>query len=411
MASNVKGRRVAVTGMGAVTCLGLSVEELWTAVKAGQPGFRPIQGFAPPDELYIRIAGEVRDFDPRRLGLSKGLLLADRFSQYAGAAAAEAMKQSGLETPLKNGERAAAIVGSGGGGLATLERAFEDIFALKKKATHPLTLLRSIISSAGAQISLDYGIKGPVFGTVSACSTAAHSIGLAFQMIRGGAVDVAVAGASEAAVNMGSMRAWQAMRVLSPDGCFPFSKRRNGTVLGDGAGILVLEDMEHAKARGATILAEILGFGMTADASDMVNPDVQGPARAMKIALDDAGLSAGDIDYLNAHGTATAANDINETRAIRAVFGEHANRLAISSTKSMHGHCLGAAGAVEAAVCIKAMSEGFIPATAGFDEPGEGCDLDYTPNEGRRRDIGYAMSNSFAFGGLNAVLVFGPAQN
>ena len=409
MASKVKGRRVAVTGMGAVTCIGLNVDQLWAAIKAGQHGVRPIEGFPLTDEFFIRIAGEVRDFDPKQLGLGKALQLADRFSQYAGAAAAEAIKQSGLETPLKNGERAAAIVGSGGGGMATLERAFEDILVAKKKALHPLTLLRTIISSASAHISIEYGVKGPVFGTVSACATAAHAIGLAFQMIRGGAVDLAVAGASEASVNWGTMRGWQAMRVLSPDGCFPFSKRRNGTVLGDGAGILVLEDMEHAKARGATILAELLGFGMTSDAADMVNPDIGGPTRAMQIALDDAGLAPGDIDYLNAHGTATAANDINETRAIRAAFGAHADRLAISSTKSMHGHCLGAAGAVEAAVSIQAMREGIIPATIGFDAPGEGCDLDYTPNEGRRRDIAYAMSNSFAFGGLNAVLVFGHA--
>lgn len=410
MAGYGKGRRVAVTGTGVVTCLGDSVDAFWGAVKAGVCGVGPIKTFDVKD-LYIGIGGEVRDFDPAKRCFSKALLLADRFSHYAGAAAAEAIQQSGLETPLKNGERAAAIVGSGAGGLATLERAYEDILVYKKKASHPLTLLRTIISSAAAHVSMDHGIKGPVFGTVSACSTAAHSIGLAFHMVRAGSVDVAVAGASEAALNYGSMKAWQAMRVLSPDGCFPFSKRRNGTVLGDGAGILVLEDMEHAKARGATILAEVLGFGMTSDAGDMVNPNIDGPSRAMQIALDDAGLAPDAIDYLNAHGTATAANDVNETRAIKAVFGEHANRLAISSTKSMHGHCLGAAGGVEAVVCVNAMRDGFIPATIGFDEPGAECDLDYTPNEGRHCSIGYAMSNSFAFGGLNAVLVFGPAPN
>jgi nodulation protein E len=411
MASNGKGRRVAVTGIGAVTCIGLNVDSLWSAVKAGSHGIGPVRGFTATDELYIRIAGEILNFDPKALGLSKTLLLADKYSQYAGLAAAEAIKQSGLETPFKNGERTAAIVGSGAGGLVTLERAFEDILVYKKKALHPLTLLRTIISSAAAHISIDYGVKGPVFGTVSACATAAHAIGLAFQMVRSGAVDVAITGASEAAINMSSMRAWQAMRVLSPEGCFPFSKRRNGTVLGDGGGILVLEDMEQAKARGATILAEVLGFGMTSDAGDMVNPNIEGPSRAMRLALDDAGLQPGDIDYLNAHGTATAANDINETRAIKAVFGEHANRLPVSSTKSMHGHCLGGAGAVEAAVCIKAMREGYIPPTIGFDEPGDECDLDYVPNEGRRRDLRFVMSNSFAFGGLNAVLVFGQPRN
>jgi nodulation protein E len=410
MAQNGKRRRVAVTGTGVVSPLGTGTEKVWTAIKQGECGIGPIEGFDLQD-LYIKIGGQVRDFDPRTHCKSKAVFLADRYSQYAAAAADEAFRQSGLELPLQNGERAASIIGSGAGGLATMDKAYEDLFVHRKKAMHPLTLLRTIGSSAAAHVSIEYGIKGPVFGTVSACSTAAHAIGLASQMIRSGAIDVAVAGAGEAAITYGSMRAWQAMRVLSPEGCFPFSKRRNGTVIAEGAGILVLEDMEHAQARGATVLAELCGFGMTSDASDMVNPDVDGPTRAMQIALNDAGLSPSDIDYLNAHGTATTANDINETRAIKKVFGPHASKLPVSSTKSMHGHCLGAGGGIEAAVCVQAMREGFIPATIGFDEPGAECDLDYTPNEGRRRDIAYAMSNSFAFGGLNAVLVFGPAPN
>lgn len=410
MASNGNVRRVAVTGMGVVSPLGTGKDKFWAAIKRGENGIGPIQSI-PLDDLFITIGGEVRDFDPKTHCKSKAVFLADRYSQYAGAAADEAIRQSGLEVPLKNGERAACIVGSGAGGLATLENAYREIFIHKKKATHPLTLLRTIGSSAAAHVSIDYGLKGPVFGTVSACATAAHAIGLAFHMIRSGAADVAVAGAGEAAITYGSMRAWQAMRVLSPDGCFPFSKRRNGTVLGEGAGILVLEELEQARARGATVLAEVCGFGMTSDAGDMVNPDIEGPTRAMQIALEDARLSPGDIGYLNAHGTATAANDINETRAIKKAFGPHANRLPVSSTKSMHGHCLGAGGGVEAVVCVQAVREGFIPPTIGFDEPGAECDLDYTPNEGRRRDIGYCMSNSFAFGGLNAVLVFGPAPN
>jgi nodulation protein E len=408
MAGNGKGRRVAVTGLGVVSPLGTGVAKFWAAIEKGECGIGPVKGFDLQD-LYISIAGEVRDFDPKVHCNTKPLLLADRYSQFAAAAAQEAFRQSGLETPLKNGERAASIVGSGIGGLSTLEKGYEDLFIHKKKATHPLTLLRTIASSAAAHVSIDNGIRGPVFGTVSACSTAAHAIGLAFLLIRSGAVDVAVAGAGEASITYGSMRAWQAMRVLSPEGCFPFAKRRNGTVLGEGAGILVMEELEHAKARGATVLAELCGFGMTSDAADMVNPDIEGPTRAMQIALADAGISPGDIDYLNAHGTATAANDINETRAIKKVFGAHAGRLPISSTKSMHGHCLGAGGGVEAVVCVQAMREGFIPATIGFDEPAPECDLDYTPNEGRRRELGYTMSNSFAFGGLNAVLVFGPA--
>ncbi len=316
MSINGKGRRVAITGMGVVSSIGIGVEPFWAAIKRGECGVGPIQGF-PLQDLYITIGAEVRGFDPKELCKTKPLMLADRYSQYAGAAASEAVRQSGLETPFKNGERAASIIGSGVGGLSTLESAYADLFIAKKKATHPLTLLRTIGSSAAAHVSIDHGIRGPVFGTVSACSTAAHAIGLAFQMIRGGAVDVALAGASEAAITFGSMRAWQAMRVLSPEGCFPFSKRRNGTVLGEGAGILCLEEMEHAKARGAVILAELVGFGMTSDAADMVNPDINGPTNAMRIALEDAGLAPSDIDYLNAHGTATTANDVNETRAIK----------------------------------------------------------------------------------------------
>ncbi|MEZ5774245.1 MAG: beta-ketoacyl-[acyl-carrier-protein] synthase family protein [Hyphomicrobiaceae bacterium] len=410
--SKVNGqRRVVVTGLGAITPIGGSVEELWSSMMAGRCGVGPITTF-PTEDLYITIAGEVKDFDPKarlqHLKRDKVLPYADRYSQFAGAAAHEAMLQSGLPMPLENGLRAASIVGSGAGGLTTFETAYRDLFILKKKATHPLTLLRIIGSSACAHVGIEYGIKGPTFGTVSACSTAAHAIGLLYQFIGSGLVDLGISGASEAVLDYGTMRAWQAMRVLSPEGCFPFSKRRNGTVLGEGAGLLVLEELGHAKARGARILAEIKGFGMTGDARDMVNPDIEGPKEAMRLALEDAGLAPSDIQYLNAHGTATAINDANETRAIRGVFGKAADSLAVSSTKSMHGHLLGAGGAVEAIACIKAINEGMLPPTIGLSEPDPECDLDYVPNEARKAKVTHAMSNSFAFGGLNAVLVFGP---
>ncbi len=401
------GRRVVVTGQGVVSSIGTGVDSFWSSLRRGACGIGPIKNISLQD-LYITIGGEVRDFDPRERCPSKPLMLADRYSQFAGAAAIEGMKQAGFAGPVPDGARAASIIGSGIGGLATLEKGYEDLFIHKKKATHPLTLLRTIGSSAAAHVSIEYGIKGPCFGTVSACSTAAHAIGLSYQMIKAGMVDIGVCGASEAGITYGAMRSWQAMRVLSPEGLFPFAKRRNGTVLAEGAGILVLEDLEHALARGARPLAELKGFGMTSDAADMVNPSVEGPTVAMQLALADAGLSPSDIDYINAHGTATTVNDVNETNAIRAVFGKDAEKVSISSTKSMHGHCLGAGGGVEAVACIKAIEENFVPPTIGFDEPGEGCDLDYTPNEGHARDITYAMSNSFAFGGLNAVLVFGP---
>ncbi|MEJ2516576.1 MAG: beta-ketoacyl-[acyl-carrier-protein] synthase family protein [Methyloceanibacter sp.] len=402
-------RRVVVTGQGVVTPLGTGVEKFWSGLQAGSCGIREVQSFET-DELYITIAGEVPDFDPRERELSKQLLMADKYSQYAGCAAREAVQQSGLQTPISDEEayRTACIIGSGVGGLTTLEFSYKMLFKENKRATHPLTLLKAIGSSASAHVSIEYGIKGPTFGVVSACSTATHSIGVVYQMIKSGLVDTGIAGAAEASLNWGATRAWQAMRVLSPDGLFPFSKTRNGTVLAEGSGILVLEEYEKAKARGAPILAELMGFGMTADAADMVNPSIEGAATAMKMALDEAELAPSDIDYINAHGTATAVNDVNETRAIKHVFGNAANNLSISSTKSMHGHTLGACGGIEAAASIKALEENFVPPTIGLAETDPECDLDYTPNVGKKRDINYVMSNSFAFGGLNAVLVFGP---
>ena len=402
-------RRVVVTGQGVVTPLGTGVDKFWSGLKSGTCGIREVQSFET-DELYITIAGEVPDFDPRERELSKQLLMADKYSQYAGCAAREAVAQSGLETPISDADayRTACVLGSGVGGLTTLEFSYKMLFKENKRATHPLTLLKAIGSSASAHVSIEYGVKGPTFGVVSACSTATHSIGVVYQMIRSGLVDTGIAGAAEASLNWGATRAWQAMRVLSPDGLFPFSKTRNGTVLAEGSGILVLEEYEKAKARGAPILAELMGFGMTADAADMVNPSIDGASTAMQIALDDAQLAPSDIDYINAHGTATAVNDVNETRAIKHVFGNAANNLSISSTKSMHGHTLGACGGIEAAASIKALEENFIPPTIGLKEPDPECDLDYTPNEGKKRDVNYVMSNSFAFGGLNAVLVFGP---
>lgn len=404
-------RRVVVTGMGVVTPIGTTVDTFWESLRAGKSGVSELGGF-PLEDLKILIAAQIKDFDHKaRLKHFKRdriITLADRYSWFAAAAADEAVKMAGLEMPLTNPYRSACIIGSGAGGLVTFETAYRDLFILQKRATHPLTLLRIIGSSAAAHVGIEFGVKGPTFATCSACSTASHAIGLARDYIRDGIVDVAIAGASESVINYGTMKAWQALHVLSPEGCFPFAKKRNGTVLSEGAGILVLESLEHAQARGATILAELSGFGMASDSQDMVKPTVEGPSVAMQDALTDAGIQPAQIDYLNAHGTATADNDINETKAIKNVFGEHAYKLAISSTKSMTGHPLGAGGGIEAVACIKAMQDSFVPATIGLDEPGEGCDLDYIPNVGREKKVKYAMSNSFAFGGLNAVLVFGP---
>ncbi len=411
MAKSKTGRRVVVTGLGVVTPIGTTVDEFWASMQAGKSGVSELGGF-PLEDLKILIAAQIKNFDHKaRLKHFKRdriITLADRYSWFAAAAADEAVKMSGLEAPFADPYRAACIIGSGAGGLVTFETAYRDLFIHNKRATHPLTLLRIIGSSAAAHVGIEFNVKGPTFATCSACSTASHAIGLARDYIRDNVVDVAIAGASESVINYGTMKAWQALHVLSPEGCFPFAKKRNGTVLAEGAGILVLESLDHAKARGATILAELAGFGMASDSQDMVKPTIEGPSVAMQQALDDAGVAATEIDYLNAHGTATADNDINETKAIKNVFKGHAEKLTISSTKSMHGHPLGAGGGIEAVACIKAMQHGWVPPTIGLDEAGEGCDLDYIPNVGRNKKVGWTMSNSFAFGGLNAVLVFGP---
>ena len=411
MSESGVARRVVVTGLGVVTPIGTTVADFWAGCKRGQSGVGPLGGF-PLEDLKILIAAQIKDFDHKarlkHFRRDKIILHADRYSWFAAAAADEAVKQAGLEPPFANPYRTACIIGSGAGGLVTFEKAYRDLFIENKRATHPLTLLRIIGSSAAAHIGIEYGIKGPTFATCSACSTAAHAITLGRDYIRNGLVDMAIVGASESVINYGVMRAWQAMHVLSPEGCFPFAKKRNGTVLAEGAGMLVLESMAHAKGRGAKILAELCGFGMTSDSKDMVNPDIDGPSEAMRLALEDAELAPTDIDYLNAHGTATTVNDRNETNAIKRVFGKHAYDLAVSSTKSMHGHPLGAGGGIEAVACVKAMEEDWVPPTIGLSEADPECDLDYVPNEGRAKEVTYAMSNSFAFGGLNAVLVFGP---
>ena len=413
MAERNGARRVVVTGTGVVTPIGLTVPDFWAGIRAGKCGVTTL-GALPQedlDDLKIKIGAQIKDFEPkarlRHWKRDKFILHSDRYSWFAAAAADEAVAQSGLKTPFENGSRTACIIGSGAGGLTTFETAYRDLFILKKKATHPLTLIRIIGSSASAHVGIEFGVRGPTFATCSACSTAAHAIGMARDFIRNGMVDVAICGASESVINYGTMKAWQALHVLSPEGCFPFSKNRNGTVLGEGAGILVLESYEHAKARGAKILAEICGFGMTSDAEDMVNPSIVGPRDAMKLALEDAGLHPEQIDYLNAHGTATTLNDRNETNAIKDLFGKHAYDMPVSSTKSMHGHPLGAGGGIEAVACIKAMEDNWMPPTMGLTEPDPECDLDYLPNAGRAKQLNYTMSNSFAFGGLNAVLVFG----
>jgi nodulation protein E len=290
------------------------------------------------------------------------------------------------------------------GGMTTLDDGFHRLYAEGSKRVHPLTIPKMMISAAVSHLTIAHHITGPSFTVASACASANHAMGVAFQMVRSGMAEAALTGGCEAVFTLGAMKSWEALRVMAPDTCRPFSRKRLGMVLGEGAAILVLEERDHAVARGADILAEIAGCGMSSDAADIVLPSEAGATAAMAACLADAGLKPEDVGYINAHGTGTQANDATETRAIHAVFGERAKKIPVSSTKAMHGHALGAAGAIELAATVIAMREGFIPPTVNYDEPDPGCDLDYVPNEARQARFDVALSNSFAFGGHNGVI-------
>ncbi|HEU4548260.1 MAG TPA: beta-ketoacyl-[acyl-carrier-protein] synthase family protein [Rhizomicrobium sp.] len=394
---------VVVTGMGCISAIGRNTAEMAVALKDGRSAIGPLT-VTPTDRLTVKIGAEVADFDPARHFDEKRLLLLDRFSQFALVAAREAVAASGLEFRGPAGERAAAILGSGVGGMTTLDESFQRLYLENAKRFQPFIIPKLMMSAAVSHITMEHGIRGPAFTTASACASANHAIGTAFQMVRSGMADVALTGGAEAVFTPGTLKAWEAMRILAPDTCRPFAKGRKGLVLGEGAAILILENRKHAEARGAAILGEIIGFGMSADATDIVLPSLEGAVRAMRACIEDSGLAPGAFEYVNAHGTGTAMNDVTETRAIHEVFGGHARRLAISSTKSLHGHALGAAGAIEAVATLLAMRQGFIPPTANYTEADPQCDLDYVPNTTREQSFSVALSSSFAFGGLNAVL-------
>jgi nodulation protein E len=395
--------RVVVTGLGAITPLGHTVPIYWDNLKQGASGLGRItaQGW---EELNQKVAGEVKDYDPLKHFEDRELSTLDRFSQFALIAAREAIAQSGLVFDRPLSLRTATILGTGVGGQNTLDDAFRRIYLEKKQRLFPLSIPRMMANAPASQVSMRHGLRGPAFVVVSACASATHAMGLAFQMVRSGAVDCAVTGGTEACVSFGTLRGWEAMRVMAPDMCRPFSKDRKGLILGEGAAVFVLESLDRARARGAQIFGEIVGFGMTADAADLTAPDIDGMSRAMTGALDDGGLKPQDIQYVNAHGTGTAVNDETETKALHQVFGEHAKKLAVSSTKSMIGHALGAAGALEMVAMLMAIREDIAPPTIGYLGPDAACDLDYVPNKARPMKIDAAISNSFAFGGLNAVL-------
>jgi len=397
-------QRVVITGMGAVSALGHTAKETWAALREGRSGIGPITSL-PRESLRFGIAAEVRDFDPLKHFDEKRVILLDRVSQFALVAAREAIAQSGIDFRHEDlGDNTAVIVGTGVGGENTNDEASRRLYADNNPRLHPLTIVRLMANAPACQISIEHGLTGPAFATVSACASSNHAIAQAFHMVRSGVADAAVAGGTEACLTMGAVRAWEAMRVLADDTCRPFCKQRRGLVLGEGAAVFVLETLERAQRRGATILAELAGAGMSADAGDIVFPSDVGAAKAMQRALADARLAPEAFDYINAHGTGTPANDPTETKAIRRTFGTHANALAVSSTKSMHGHALGAAGAIELVATIGAIRDGVIPPTANFIDPDPECDLDYVPNAAREKPVRAALSNSFAFGGLNAVL-------
>ena len=395
--------RVVITGLGVISAAGHNAADFWNRVSKGQPSIGPITTI-PTDTLNVEIGAEVAGFEPADYFDKRQLGMLDRFSQFGLVAAREAVSDSGISFDGEAGERAAAIIGSGVGGQTTLDNSYYAIYAENKTRVHPFTVPRLMINAATSHITMEHGITGPAYSVASACSSANHAMGQAFLMVRSGMVDTAVTGGAEATITVGTMKGWEALRVMANDTCRPFSMGRTGMVLGEGAAVFVFETLENAKARGAKIYAEVVGHGLSSDAMDITLPDANGAARAIGGALKDAGLNPEDVDYVNAHGTGTAANDVTETRALKQVFGDLASKFAVSSTKSMIGHALGGAGALELAAVVLGMRDGIAPPTANYQEPDPECDLDYIPNEAREMEINVAISNSFAFGGLNAVV-------
>jgi nodulation protein E len=398
-------RRVAITGLGIISPLGLNLEENWKSLSEGRPAIGPIKG-ADCSTLRFKNGAEVTGYDPVRHFEGGKDAYIDRFAQFSVVAAREALRNSGLELTPDLRERSAIVCGSAVGGQAAIEAGFQDLWVEGRGRVHPLTIPKTMSNAGASHIAMDLGMSGPTYTVSTACSSANHAIGQAFRLVRDGEADVAMTGGSEAMFSIGMLKAWEAMRVIAPDTCRPFSKDRRGMILGEGGAMMVLEPLDAAKARGAKVFAEICGFGMTADAHHLTQPAVHGPARAMRGALREAGLAPEAIGYINAHGTGTPGNDPVESSAIREVFGAHADKMGVSSTKSMHGHALGAAGALEAIATILALHHGILPPTANFNERDPECDLDYIPNRPRALRVEAALSNSFAFGGLNAVVAF-----
>ncbi|WP_416175702.1 beta-ketoacyl-ACP synthase II [Clostridium sp.] len=403
--------RVVVTGLGAVTPVGNDVDTFWSNIKNGVCGIDFIKGF-DTEGFKAKLAAEVKDFDPISILGRRESRRLDRFSQFAVVAADEAIKDSGLDLDSVDKHRMGVVVGSGIGGIGTIEKEHEILMKKGPNRIHPLFIPMIISNMAAGNIAIRYGAKGVCTTVVTACATSTNCIGEAYRMIQNGTADVIIAGGTEASITPLSVAGFTSLTALSKSddpkrASIPFDKERNGFVMGEGAGIVILESLEHAKKRNAKIYSEIVGYGSTCDAYHItsVDPKGEGAAYAMGEAIKEANIEKGDVSYINAHGTSTVSNDKGETLAIKRLFGDIAKKIPISSTKSMTGHLLGAAGAVEAIVCIKSMEDSFIPPTIGYREKDEECDLDYVPNKGRKVDVKYAMSNSFGFGGHNAVIL------
>jgi len=404
--------RVVVTGMGAITPLGNDVSSFWKGIKEGKNGIDFITLF-DAERSKVKIAAEVKDFKPENYIDKKEARRMDRYGQLAMAAAKEAVEDSGLDLESINKERFGVLIGSGIGGLSTIEKEVKNILEKGPNRVSPFFIPMAISNMAAGNVAIKYGAKGVCTSVVTACATGTNAIGDAMKIIQQGIADVMIAGGSEGSITELAVAGFANMTALTTsndpnNASIPFDAKRSGFVIGEGAGILILESLEHAQKRGARIYAELVGYGSTCDAYNMVQPapEGEGGARAMKLAIEDAGIKPEEISYINAHGTSTYYNDKYETMAIKSVLKEAAYKVPVSSTKSMTGHLLGAAGAIEAIVCVKALEEGFIPPTINYKDPDPDCDLDYVPNEGRKAELTYAMSNSLGFGGHNATIVF-----
>lgn len=395
--------RVVITGAGTVNALAQDVAGTLAAFAAGRCGIGPLE-IRDKDRLSIQIGGQIRDWDSEGQFNRQQIVLYDRFTQFTLVAARQAIAQSGLNFDGHLGYDTGVVLGTAAGGVNTWDDNYRTVYEEGKNRVHPFVVPKLMNNAGASHVSMEFNVKGPVFTVATACASSNHAMGLAFQMVRMGQVTAMITGGSESMLCFGGIKAWEGLRVMSRDACRPFSLTRNGMVQGEGAAIFVFEDYDHARARGAEILAEVVGFAMTSDAADIVMPSKQGAARAMAGALRDAKLNADQVGYINAHGTGTAANDKTECAAVADVFGPHADRLMISSTKSMHGHLIGGTGAVELLACIMALRDGVIAPTIGYEEPDPECALDVVPNEARTAQVDVVLSNAFAFGGLNAVL-------